>query len=260
MPSLREQPSIAAVERLMTRTGAVDITVVIPTLNEAGNIGELVRRARAMLDGMGVSHEILAIDGGSTDGTCEEAEQAGAVAIREGGHTYGAALRTGFAHARGEFIITMDSDLSHEPEFFEQLWQARRRADIVIASRYVAGGKADMAPFRSVLSRILNFVYTRILRIPVHDISSGFRLYRRAVMERTETTAHDFDVLEEVLIKLYVQGHAVAEVPFHYRPRKHGRSHAKLVRFALAYLKTLWRMARLRYGTAGGRDARERRP
>ncbi len=226
----------------------MDLTLVIPTLNEAGNIGELIARARSVLDHLGVRYQILVSDGGSRDNTLQEATAAGAEAFLHDEDGYGAALRGGFARAGGEFIITMDSDLSHEPEFIESLWRARDRADIIIASRYVKGGHADMSLWRAFLSRILNIVFTRILRIPVRDISSGFRLYRRAAIQAIPILANDFDVLEEILIRLHVEGHKVEEVPFHYRPRKEGKSNAKLFRFAIAYLKTLCAMARLRYG------------
>ncbi|MCL5270087.1 MAG: glycosyltransferase family 2 protein [bacterium] len=229
----------------------MDLTLVIPALNEAGNIGELITRARRVLDHEGMRYEILIVDGGSTDGTIAEAERAGAAAIRQHGRGYGGALRGGIEAARGDYVVTMDSDLSHEPEFIATLWAARDRSTIVIASRYVAGGRADMAPFRYVLSRILNAVFTTILRIPVKDISSGFRLYRRSAIASQRFEAADFDVLEEILIRLYVGGHVPAEVPFHYRTRKEGKSHAKLFRFAIAYLSTLYRMARLRYGRSG---------
>ena len=191
----------------------MDLTLVIPTLNEAGNIGEVIARAHEVLRGLGVAYEILISDGGSTDGTLEAARAAGALAVVHEGRGYGSALRGGFARARGRFIVTMDSDLSHEPEFIETLWAARERADIVIASRYVPGGRADMSLFRAVLSRILNITFTRILRVPVRDISSGFRLYRREALDQAAFSASDFDVLEEILIRLYVCGYRVIEVP-----------------------------------------------
>ena len=226
----------------------MDVTLVIPTLNEAGNIAEVVRRAHALLKELGVSYEILIIDGGSTDATCELARQAGAQCIEQNREqsSYGAALRAGFAHAQGQYIVTMDSDLSHEPEFIETLWKLRDNHDIVIASRYVPGGSADMPRFRWLLSRILNVTFTSLLKIPVKDISSGFRLYRRRAIERMQCEANDFDVLEEILIKLYISGHSVGEVPFDYKPRREGKSHAKLIKFGMAYLRTLRRMMALR--------------
>lgn len=225
----------------------MDLTLIIPALNEAGNIGELVRRARGVMDRLAIRYEILVLDGKSVDATCAEAEAAGARALQHPGSGYGAAIRHGFGQARGEYLITMDSDLSHEPEFIESLWANRRQADVVIASRYVPGGSADMSGFRYVLSRILNAVYAVILRIPVRDMSSGFRIYRRDVLDALELTANNFDVLEEILIKLYVKGCAIRETPFHYQPRKEGKSHAKLVQFAVDYLRTLYKMWGLRW-------------
>lgn len=226
----------------------MDLTIIIPALNEAGNIGELVRRARGVLDPLGLAYEILVMDGASTDATCAEAEAAGARATVHPGKGYGAALRCGFAQASGDYVLTMDSDLSHEPEFIETLWGARQSADVVIASRYVPGGTAEMSRFRYALSRILNTVYTFLLQIPVRDMSSGFRIYRRQALDRIELTANNFDVLEEILIKLYVRGCAIREAAFDYRPRKTGKSHAKLLHFAVDYVRTLWTMGRLRYG------------
>lgn len=229
----------------------LQMTILIPALNEQGNIGELIRRCRAVLDQTGISGEMLVVDGGSSDNTVSEAEGAGARVIAQQGRGYAGALKQGFAQARGERVLTMDSDLSHEPEVIAQLWAARDRADVLIASRYVPAGKADMTAFRAVLSRILNFVFTRALSIPVKDISSGFRLYRRVWLEKIEITTVDFDVLEEILIKIYNLGGTVAEVPFHYRPRKEGKSHAKLFKFGVAYCKTLVAMWKLRRSGGG---------
>lgn len=223
-----------------------ELTILIPALNEAGNIGELVARCRSVIAGIGVPAEIMIVDGGSTDRTVEEAREAGADVIRQEGRGYGGALRTGFRAARGRFIQTMDSDLSHEPEVIAQLWAARDRADVVIASRYVPGGAADMSAFRAILSRILNVTFTAVLHIPVRDISSGFRLYHRAALDRIEFRAQDFDVLEEILILIFNAGGTIAEVAFHYRPRREGKSHANLFKFGLAYCRTLYSMWHLR--------------
>ncbi len=225
---------------------SVEISVLIPALNEAGNIGELIRRCRAILDKLGPAHEIVVVDGGSRDSTRDEATSAGAKVIRQEGRGYGLALKSGFAVAQGNFIITMDSDLSHEPEFIARLWSERDRADVVIASRYVPGGTAEMPRFRAILSRILNTIFTAALGIPVKDISSGFRLYHRNAVRNLPLHAADFDVLEEILILIYNAGGTVAEVPFDYRPRKEGKSHAKLFKFGLAYCRTFYAMWRLR--------------
>jgi SAM-dependent methyltransferase len=140
----------------------------------------------------------------------------------------------------------MDADYSHEPSFIASLWAVREAADVVIASRYVEGGSAEMSPLRALLSRLLNRVYRRFLDLEYHDLSSGFRLYRVSALAAVEPAGHDFDYLPELLVLLYAQGYRIREIPFSYRPRKGGRSHAKLLKFGWAYARTLVRMRRLR--------------
>ena len=102
----------------------LDLSIIIPALNEAGNIGPLATRCRAVVERLGLRAEILVVDGGSSDATVREATDAGARVILQEGRGYGGALRTGFAAARGTYVQTMDSDLSHEPEVIESLWRA----------------------------------------------------------------------------------------------------------------------------------------
>jgi dolichol-phosphate mannosyltransferase len=205
-----------------------------------------VQRCRETIARIGVHAEIIVVDGGSVDTTVAEAEQAGARVIPQIGRGYGGALRTGFAAALGQYLQTMDSDLSHEPEVIASLWQARERADVVIASRYVPGGGGEMPWFRAVLSRILNVTFTAAFRLPIRDISSGFRLYRAERLKQITFRASNFDVLEEILILIYIGGGTVTEVPFMYRPRQAGQSHAKLIKFGLAYCRTFYSMWKLR--------------
>jgi dolichol-phosphate mannosyltransferase len=228
----------------------LDLSIIVPTLNEAGNIGPLVGRCLSVINRLGLTAEIIVVDGGSTDATVREATDAGGRVIRQEGRGYGGALRTGFRAARGRHIQTMDSDLSHEPEVIQSLWEARDRADVVIASRYVPGGGAEMPRVRAVLSRILNVTFTTAFRLPIHDISSGFRLYHAETLQRITFHASDFDVLEEILILIYNAGGTVTEVAFQYRPRQAGRSHAKLFKFGVAYCRTFYKMMKLRGGRA----------
>src|SRR3989475_11998164 len=101
-----------------------------------------------------------------------------------------------------------------------------------------------------VRSRILNVTFGRGLSLPVDDLSSGFRLYRAGVLRELKLAAGDFDVLEEILIRALAAGYRVHEVPFRYRARVSGRSHARLVRFAISYLRTFVAMWRLRNSIA----------
>lgn len=224
----------------------MELTIIIPALNEAGNISELLRGVRERVGKKALSFELLVVDGGSKDDTVQKAENAGARVLRQKTPGYGDALARGFESAAGEYVLTMDADLSHPVEVFDVLWKNRSKYDLVIASRYVRGGRADMPFYRYVLSRALNFVFSKLLSVPVKDLSSGFRLYKGNLLKAMKIESRDFDVLEEILVKFITGGHKVGEVPFHYRPRKSGSSKARLFRFALSYLTTLGKMMSLK--------------
>jgi len=130
--------------------------------------------------------------------------------------------------------------------FVQELWKRRHEAEVLIASRYVPGGRADMDALRRLLSHVLNRTYARALALPLHDLSSGFRMYRREALEGVLPAARDFDFLEELLIRVHAEGWRVVEVPFHYMARGSGRSHARLVKFGWALARTLVRMWQLR--------------
>jgi glycosyltransferase involved in cell wall biosynthesis len=211
----------------------MDLSIIVPVINERDNLRLLIPRLGGVMAREGLSFEILIIDGGSNDGTPETATELGARVLRERRRGYGGALETGFAEARGDYVLTLDADLSHEPDFVAKLWRARERADIVIASRYTRGGTAYGDFLRRLLSGLLNQSMRRVLSMPVRDMSSGFRLYRREVVAGLEFEGRNFEALEEILVKGYARGFSVFEVPFTYFPRESGRSHARLIRFGL---------------------------
>lgn len=227
-----------------------ELAVVIPAWNERGNLELLLPALKEVLAGLDLRAEIVVVDAGSRDGTREAAERRGARVLLQQERGYGGALRAGFAATTAPYIVTMDADLTHRPVFLEEFWKRRNEAEVLVASRYVPGGRADMRRFRRLLSHILNRTYRRVLSLPLRDLSSGFRLYRRDVLEKLPCQARDFDVLEEILIRIHAAGWRIQEVPFHYMARGSGRSHARLIKFGWALLKTLVRMWRLRNSVA----------
>jgi dolichol-phosphate mannosyltransferase len=237
---------MSEVEDLTVKSEAPDIAVIIPALNERANLEYLLPSLRDVIRGLDLRAEIIVADGGSEDGSREVAEQQGARFVVQQERGYGGALLAGFEATNAPYIITMDADLSHRPVFLQSFWQQRDEAEMLIASRYVEGGRADMGPFRRLLSHILNRTYRHALSLPLHDLSSGFRMYRRDVLDWKALQARDFDVLEEILVRVHTNGCRIKEVPFHYMARSSGKSHAKLFRFGWAFSKTLFRMWRLR--------------
>jgi dolichol-phosphate mannosyltransferase len=223
-----------------------DLAVIIPAWNEGENLELLLPTLRETLGDIGARFEIIVADNGSSDGTHAAAQRSAARVVQQVERGYGGALLAGFAATNAPYLITMDADLSHRPTFIREMWHRREEADVLIASRYVPGGIAEMGWVRRLLSQILNRTYARVLSLPLHDLSSGFRMYRRHVLESMRLEARDFDVLEEILVRAYNQGWRIIEVPFCYMPRASGNSHASLIKFGWAYLKTLLRMWRLR--------------
>jgi len=221
---------------------SIELSIVIPAINEAANLARLIPQTRGMLERLSCRGEILVVAGPSTDGTAAVAREHGARVINQETTGYGGALAEGFAAAQGEWILTMDADLSHPPVFIGALWAARDTADVLIASRYARGGRAMMPKFRYVMSRTLNIAFPLILSLPIRDMSSGFRLYRRAVVRDLAIEGRNFDALQELLIGAYAHGWSVREVPFAYQPRGEGRSKARMLHFAASYLRTLGRM------------------
>ena len=225
------------------------LSVVIPTLDERDNIAHLIPALCQITQSKGVSAEILVLDAGSKDGTADAAQRAGATVLQVD-RGYGHALRQGLRVARGEYVITMDADLSHEPDVVARLWAVRDPMTIGIASRYVRGGTARTSRTRIVLSRALNVVFARGLALPARDLSSGFRIYPRRAAQMLEPRGNDFDILPEILVRAHAAGWRIAEIPFDYAPRKAGRSKARLARLGAAYVRTFARLWRLRNSIA----------
>jgi dolichol-phosphate mannosyltransferase len=159
-----------------------------------------------------------------------------------------AALDGGYA-----LIVEMDSDLSHDPEQLRELLEAaRRRHHLVVGSRYVPGGSvSNWSPPRLWLSRTGNTYARVMLGIPVRDATSGYRVYRRELLEDLVTEpfhADGYGFQIELVMRSWLRGWTVGEVPITFREREHG--HSKISRRIVVealWLVTLWGL-RLRLG------------
>ena len=235
----------------------MDVSVILPVVNERENLSELIPRLKAVLEREALSYEIVVIDGNSTDGTREAASAMGARVVPERRRGYAGAMMTGFAEAKGDYLLTLDADLSHDPDFFPRMWRARTRGDIVIASRYVRGGVTYNSFVRGKLSDLLNWTFRHALAIPVGDLSSGFRLYRREAVENVEIESRNFEMQEEVLARAYANGFSIVEIPFTYFPRVAGTSHARILHFGIDLARSAIKLRRLRNSPASA-DYEER--
>ena len=230
------------------------LSVLILARNEAKNLDDLLPHVGRTLAGIGRTFEIVVVDADSPDGTAAVATRHNARVVPQLGSGYANALRQGFAECSGAFILAMDADFSHRPDFFAAMIDAVEAADVVVASRYVSGGSADMPASRRLMSALLNQVFARVLGLPTRDLSSGFRMYRRQALQGIAAHGEYFDVLPEIIALAHIQGLRIREIPFHYHQREAGVSKARVVKFVPSYVRTLLRCWRAkRVATAAAR-------
>ena len=231
-------------------TANPELSIVLPAYEEAENLKFLLPRLKTVASSLGQSHEILVVDAQTprdeTPAICRE--NGVRYVPRAEGALYGHAIRTAVKEARGTFVILMDADGSHNPDFLPKLWEHRSDADLVIASRYIAGGGTENAAILILMSLTVNVVFRIALGLKCHDVSNSFRLYRGDDFRALRLKCDHFDIVEEILIQLTTAhpGYRVKEVPFRFEKRKAGQTKRNLFTFALGYGITLLRMMKLR--------------
>ncbi len=225
----------------------IDISFLILTLDEEGVIADTIRSIRSVMQKISASYEIIVIDGGSKDQTEQVAKKNADHFIVQKEPGYHKGLLMGFKAASGKYIITLDADGSHPSELIMNLWEERNKYSIVVASRFCKGGAFDGPKYRVLLSKILNTIYQYFLKMPIRDLSSGFRLYNRNCLNIDGYECKNFSILQEILVRAYTQGYSLGSVPLKYQPRIWGKSKASAIKFTLSYLTTLKKMKKLRF-------------
>ncbi|MFP6584387.1 MAG: glycosyltransferase [Candidatus Hydrogenedentota bacterium] len=232
--------------QIKLQPNTLDLSIIIPTLNEGPNLEVLLPVLRESLNELGIQWEALIVDGNSKDGTPEIVEREGGTYVAEDLPGYGAAILRGFAEAKGTYVLTMDADLSHPAQIVKELWAVREEVDMTIASRYVKGGEANQPWVRLQLSKILNTFFGKGLSIKVLDMSSGFRIYRKNILSRLDIDFPNFVIVIELLLKAYSNGFTIQEIPFHYQPRGEGSSKARVLEFGKDYLRLFRQIRKVR--------------
>ena len=207
-----------------------DISVVIPTLNEAGNVAKLIPLVEDQFQTLGVSGEVVVVDDKSTDGTAEAARIAGLpygnvkVLVREVRDGLGNALRRGVHESSGELVIFMDADLSHDPKELGGFLKALKSNDVVVGSRFIKGSRMQRTLTRKLISGAYNHVARLLLGVSVADVTSGYRGFRKEAFIRLDLTSAGPEIHSELVVKACVAGLRVAEIPVAYRDRLEGKS------------------------------------
>jgi dolichol-phosphate mannosyltransferase len=229
----------------------VELSIVLPAYEEAENLRVLLPQLREVMSSLSSSGEILVVDAASPRDDTPEICSLNKVRYvpRTGGSYYGDAIRTAVRNAMGKYVILMDADGSHDPGFVAQLWPFREEFDVVIASRYVSGGKTDNPPILIFLSLVVNVVFRLVLSLNCRDVSNSFRLYQGDQFRALKLECTNFDIVEEMLIKLQPGDRSlrIKEIPFTFQKRKEGKTKRDLVAFAMTYVVTLLRLYRMKH-------------
>jgi dolichol-phosphate mannosyltransferase len=235
------------------------VWLFLPTYNEAENLDAIVRAtARQLEEVRRGDWRLLVVDDASPDGTGQLADRLAAelpgieVLHREGKQGLGPAYLAGFEHAlaRGaEFVIVMDADFSHDPGHLPAMLAAAEDSDLVLGSRYVAGGEITNWPrLRRALSRSGSLYARLMLGVTVRDLTSGFRCVRRRVLETVEPSTlrsqgYVFNI--ELTYRALLAGFVVTEIPITFRDREEGESKMSLP-IAIEALRLVPKLRRLR--------------
>jgi len=235
----------------MNTSSSLKFGLVIPTLNEAGNIPVLLNRIHSALSNAPLDYEVIVVDDDSQDGTTEAVRayarrnQRTRLLVRKGQRGLAGAVIHGWEQADANLLGVIDADLQHPPEILPSLLDpVLDGADIAVASRYANGnGVREWNKLRLLISRCGTWATTPLQRkdMRIKDPLSGFFIVRRHCIDGLDLQPEGFKILLEILVKGKIQ--KAVEVPFHFGNRYSGKSKAD-VHVALQYFSLLGKLSR----------------
>lgn len=209
---------------------------VIPAFNEEKTIGKIVRETKKIVD------EVIVIDDGSKDKTYQIARKSGATLIRhKRNQGYGASLKDGIEKAlrkKVDYIITLDSDGQHDPKYISDLIKELERCDVVIGSRF-AGKTSKHTLKRNIALRLLAMEFFMFTGAFIKDVQSGYRGYKREILEGVKFREKGMGFSIEILIKLKKRGAKFKEVPIEVKYFKGAKSFFSVVKQGIEIGKTI---------------------
>jgi len=221
------------------------VSIVIPTLDESGNIRPLIRGIRAVMNSY--EYEIIVIDKHSKDGTARVAEAQGArVLFDDNGK--GAALIKGFAQSKGKIIIAMDADLSHRPEELKLLIAGIEAGyDMCTGSRYITGGGSDdITLIRKFGSKVFVLLINVLYNARFTDMSYGYKAFTRDAIRRLRLREPGLGIEADMHTRAMKAHLKVIEVPSFEKRREYGASNVPTIKAGWETLRTIFDNTKLR--------------
>jgi glycosyltransferase involved in cell wall biosynthesis len=203
------------------------LSVIIPVYNEELTVGNIIDRTKAAMQQIGLSYEIIVIDDHSNDKSLEVAKKCGVRIFTLTQHLgKGYALRAGFAKAKGDIVVTIDSDGSHRPEELPEILAPilHGEADLTIGSRYLNHKHVATRRLNAFGVKIFNRLIEAFTGVAITDSQSGYRAMKREVIEKQKLYAREYEIESEMLVKTVRAGFRVSEVPISFEQRTYGHS------------------------------------
>ena len=232
--------------------GVLLISVMLLAYREADNLRVLLPKIIEQMNNVQEEYEINVIDTKEpTDDTSEVCKELGANYYNQELPGFGGAYKKGLSVAKGDSLLALDSDGSHDPKCIPDIIAKYKEGyNVVIGSRYVKGGETFDKKSSQIMSHILNFVFGLVMGIKAKDLSTNFRIYNMEQLRKVDLTCVNYDVLEEVLVKIKAvtgkKDFKLAESPISFNKRLYGESKRRLIPFMVSYVKTIFKIIGIR--------------
>lgn len=226
------------------------VSIIIPTYNESQNILTVLKSIKESLP-KNLAAQAIVVDDSSPDGTAKIVEDYLKSVKNIANYTVDVIQRTakwglssaiinGVQHAKGDMIVVMDSDLSHPPQVIPRMIDALKQYDLVVASRYIKGGKIRGWPLkRKMMSKFATWIAKKGLGVKYSDPMSGFFVFRKNILKGIKFDAIGYKILLEILVKK--NGISVKEIPYTFDERALGSSKLSFSTIS-DYIRSVWKL------------------
>ena len=223
------------------------LSVIIPIYNEVESIREIIKRVQ----GTKLAWEIVLVDDGSIDGTRDLLKEMDGkdnvrVVLHEKNQGKGAAVRTGFSTARGDVLLIQDADLEYDPRDYPTLLKPLEEgiADVVYGSRFLGGPRRVVMFWHMIANYLLTFMTNILYNTILSDMETGYKVFRKEVIEGMPLHAKRFDFEPEFTAKILKRKYRIFEVPISFNPRDY--SQGKKIKLKDAF-EAVWTLLKYRF-------------